>query len=120
MIKDRAMELVAELRSGRHEQTQNVLQRIDGSKCCLGVACAIMPGLEQREEGDFILYNDYKTFLPDAAVKYYNFFDSQGNRWDGKDLRIAGNSFPSLVIANDNGCTFSQIADYIEANWEAL
>lgn len=41
MIKEKAMKLVAALRSGVYQQTKDYLHRADGTMCCLGVACAI-------------------------------------------------------------------------------
>jgi hypothetical protein len=35
-------------------------------------------------------------------------------------IAIGETRYNNLAGANDAGCTFAQIADYIEANWEAL
>ena len=43
MIKERAMELVAALRSGKYKQGKNYL-RADDTYCCLGVAVDLVRG----------------------------------------------------------------------------
>lgn len=43
-----------------------------------------------------------------------------GARRDGLPININDKDYVSLADANDNGCTFAMIADYIEQNWSEL
>lgn len=119
MIRERAMELVAALRSGDFKQGRENLCR-DGRFCCLGVACNIA-NLEYEESDGLVAYSGFYTaVLPPKAQSIYGFCGDVGERRDGSRLRIGMRSFTSLADANDRGVTFAEIADYIEQNWDAL
>ena len=118
-----ALRLVAELRSGYHKQTKNILHDAETNrKCCLGVACwmkyqniystAIWNGR--------VRYSHQDTSMDDITIDQFGFYDSMGSRRDGERLIIGQGAYESLAMANDNGCSFEEIADYIEANWESL
>lgn len=103
---------VAALRSGEYEQTQGTL-RIDGKYCCLGVLCdlAAKAKVGTWVENDFVCdeYSD-SVHLPWEVVS-----------WSGAhSSRACLSTRESLVSLNDRGKTFTEIADIIEANWEAL
>jgi hypothetical protein len=122
MIKAHAMELVAELRSGRHEQGYYFLNA-EGKKCCLGVACYLMGDkleVHSIPSVDIIDYDYFDDILPEAAIEYYGFFSSEGARRDNKPIIINGEQYSSLANANDFGASFADIANYIEQNWEDL
>lgn len=76
---------VAALRSGDYKQGKN--QLCDGAAyCCLGVLCEVA-GIVYDATQKYIL--DYGTLLT------------------GSEQRL-------LATMNDNGCPFTEIADYIE------
>lgn len=120
MIKEKAMELVATLRSGEYQQATGRLKTSTGY-CCLGVAC-VLAGCEftQNTFGDFITEDHAGCVPPQRVRKLFGFLDPNGSRRDCGDLVINGSRYTCLTEANDGGATFAQIADYIEANWEAL
>jgi hypothetical protein len=116
MIRERAMELVAALRSGNYIQGKNRLYD-NGAYCCLGVACLVAgksfdDNNRCEEEGEI---------LPISVQEYFDFFDKTGGRRDQQPFEIKNNCRMScLTEANDGGKTFEQIADFIEKNWEQL
>lgn len=137
MIKDRAMELVAALRSGKYQQTTGKL-RGEGGFCCLGVACDIS-GVAKWESGDsdddlrFYLNND--TDLPPLVREHFGFSSPGGHilgepatlyprDWDesvyGEAPLEEYNKYESLIDMNDEGRSFLEIADFIELNWSRL
>ena len=121
MIKEKAMELVAALRSGKYTQTTGALHRVDGSMCCLGVACSLVYNKPTGTENPgCFTYNNSVGTLPPKAIKYFGFNSYDGSRDDSGDIFMNNTHHPSLADANDSGCTFDQIADYIEANWDHL
>lgn len=120
MIHDKALDLVRALRSGDYQQGRANLCLKD-RYCCLGVACAIAgvsePSVNDKGlvswEGDHIL-------PPNKIVDHYGMYSWAGNRRDLVKIVIDGVSYDHLAAANDMGCTFAQIADYVEQNWEYL
>lgn len=146
MIKERADELVAALRSGDYQQGKHLLCRLldDGTKlwCCLGVACDLtvkamagdappVRGVEVADEGsDYPWVDEGRTYhkiefngrdglLPDAVVDYFGFGSDNGTGGPGMEL-YSGNETLSLAGMNDGGASFTQIADYIELHWAKL
>jgi hypothetical protein len=124
MIKERAMELVAALRSGKYTQTHCQL-RLGDSHCCLGVACDIS-GLGEWDLTD-IGYPKYlgdDVELPMEVKEYFGFASSKGY-WSQNLPSIlidpvCGIYAHDLAKLNDNGWTFAEIANFIEQHWEAL
>lgn len=101
---------VERLRSGEIPQGHKALGAISGERCCLGVLCdiAVEDGIIEAPVSVAgypytILYAGYSG-LP-APVVY---------RWSGLD----GGFAQDLAISNDNGATFEEIADLIEAGEE--
>jgi hypothetical protein len=96
------------LRSGRYAQTQALLRDTKGY-CCLGVLCDIVDPDEWAQVEDCVedppvdcfLHHGSKT-MPDDFVLC------------GVDLR--GVDADTLANLNDNGKSFAEIADFIEAN----
>jgi hypothetical protein len=127
MKQDKAMELVAALRSGNYTQTKGSLRRVNAETmraeyCCLGVACEIskVGGFQQsfyrisETEGS-------EVHLPNSVREYFGFNTVSGSRTDGIYLEMGPPGlFLSLLEANDFGRSFVEIADYIEKNWEHL
>lgn len=126
MKHDKAMQLVAALRSGEHKQGRGYLHTADGLKCCLGVACclsSLKPRLVGDEDEVVFAYGraeDPTRELSLSVRKHFGFYGSFGSRRDGSEIEIDNREFESLAAANDAGVSFTDIADYIEKNWEAL
>lgn len=122
---------VAALRSGNYEQGEGALQTVNGF-CCLGVLCdlAVREGVidaPTKAEIDYgkdvgtvttYLYPAYidgddereHSYLPEAVSTWAHI-----NRHGNRDRDPATNGYrPSLAALNDDGKTFSEIADVIE------
>jgi len=121
MKKSKAMQLVKALRKGGYKQSTHQLVNNNDEFCCLGVACNISKQpLEWEEvEGVWFMGKAWGA-LPKEIQEEFGFYSDVGRRRDGKDIVINGTTYSSLARANDGGCTFEQIADYIEKNWEML
>jgi len=124
MFKDKAMELVAALRSGDYVQGVGYLQQKDGAACCLGVAC-LLAG-EERILVDPTHRYTFGITREDSGLTakvrdLFGFHSDVGTRRDGQRLTFPnGSTYYSLAKANDSGITFREIAEYIEVNWEQL
>lgn len=133
-----AKQWVAALRSGKYNQGQGFLCRIDpyGNKyhCCLGVLCEVL-GVEGKkidleedpdtkdiiDPNQTIVAYDYCVKLPPEVVsKSAEFVNPTGNP------RIFGvnNDMDTLADLNDGifgrPFTFNEIADIIEEKWSNL
>jgi hypothetical protein len=80
---------VEALRSGQFNQTQGSLKRGKDAFCCLGVLCEIV---------------GYSTDASDAG-QTYPLLD-----------KLVSNYGPIVVMNDDEGKSFAEIADFIEAN----
>lgn len=105
---------VAALRSGEYPQAKSALRSSDGF-CCLGVLCDVIApdgwgsvGDEEADESG--LPHDHSYGVPGWAITRQAGLASPM----GFEVEIAGNR-QWLTVHNDNGCTFAQIADAIEA-----
>lgn len=108
---------LAALRSGHYKQTQHSLREED-SFCCLGVLCNLHaeahPAIAKTQTDPYTyMGQDYAP--PEEVLEWA--FGKSFKKWDGDDLV----SLPTpvddkhtLAEMNDNGFTFSQIADVIE------
>lgn len=124
MKKTKATQLVRALRSGNYHQGQGQLVDKDDCFCCLGVACNISKadlewGMSYIGEGQWYIGGSCVT-LPSQVQEEFGFFSYSGERRDGKDIIINGKYYADLAEANDEGCTFEQLADYIEQHYEVL
>jgi hypothetical protein len=104
---------IAALRSGEFKQTTGYLCTTKGH-CCLGVLAEIMGGT--KSEDTFI--EEYHT---DPAAFYKFTFDINSNTFDSM-LPDGLYGLPEEVMddlagKNDNGMTFDDIANHIEANF---
>jgi hypothetical protein len=130
MYHDKAMELVAALRSGKYKQCKSALHTTTGF-CCLGVACDIS-GVTWRVDPELSYrYCAYETnetnesfevaVLPDKIQELFGFKDNVGYI-DDETLYIDedGRNYDCLAEMNDAGIPFSVIADVIEKHWERL
>lgn len=134
---DFKVQWLAALRSGKYRQTDGYLHT-DAGFCCLGVACDFQPANLWMEHG--VRAVDIRTFqtetgsstMPhkeDLPVGVYDVlhqptdFAEQYPEIDhGSDLTDIGGGecLPSVMAAlaglNDEGYSFDDIADWIEAN----
>ena len=100
---------VAALRSGEYKQAKKQL-RYDGSFCCLGVLCEIS-GLTAWGNDS---YMDCMSMPPDQVYEFAGVpRDSVGCLKFPKV--VIDNELKALDEHNDDGKTFAQIADAIEA-----
>lgn len=99
-------EWVAALRSGDYLQTIGALRNNSGF-CCLGVLCdLVMPkAWDERDFGSFVFDDGATAFPSENALKAA-----------GSAPPYDDHPFWTLASKNDHGATFSDIADYIEAN----
>ena len=120
MLNDNAKKWVQALRSGKYKQGKGFLRfstQTDNQKgtmfhCCLGVACE----LHQRE-------NPSKTWVLDSYLGQSQSLHGTVREWLGLVEKEGhyGNGFTtSLTSKNDNGFTFSEIADIIESEPKGL
>lgn len=124
MLNPNAQKWVDALRSGKYEQVQHSLSW-DGRYCCLGVACelAIKDGVslvvEESEKGisSSKIYSGEENILPCAVVAWLGLQSP-----DGAYLCSKGEDhiLTTLTTKNDNGASFSEIADIIESEPEGL
>lgn len=123
MKKRKAVEWVKALRSGDYIQGRGRLVDNGDRFCCLGVACNLSKAaLEWKiEEKPSLWSMDGETdVLPKTIQEEFGFFNRVGGLKGGGFIHIKGGEFKSLAEANDGGCSFEEIADYIEKNWKSL
>lgn len=105
------------LRSGEFKQTTKCLEDKNGN-CCLGVLCriAINQGLNLKIKRLALTRfgEEMKSQVPPEEVTKW-----AGLHDDNPDVVNEGRQ-RSLAELNDNGRTFAEIADIIEANVDAL
>jgi len=115
-----AKKWVKALRSGKYKQTRHGKLRIGDAFCCLGVLCDLYIKEKPQEEWyDMVniapgVYSflGAQHFLPDPVVEWAD-ATSAGHDWSCKLIRLLPNM-------NDQGSTFSEIADYIEKHTKEL
>lgn len=132
-----ARQWIAALRSGEYTQGQG--QLCTGGKkpkhCCLGVLCEIAEKEEKlhdgapltrtkRTSGDGILFDGSAGMLPLRVARWAGIRDAHGTL-GGKScghpsLRGDYASGRDLILDNDEGKSFAEIADIIEARWQAM
>ena len=95
---------VVALRSGDYKQTKGKLKDANGY-CCLGVLCDI----SRKETGFGIEHNEAREILGETIRKWSGLTFCSGDRVTIDDIKT------SLADHNDDGATFLQIADAIEA-----
>ena len=113
MMNDNMKKVVKALRSGEYKQTRETLQDATGY-CCLGVMCDVY----RKETGAELLLSSGLETLAGCTL-----YAQEGvKEWVGL-VRSEGDSYenPTLAELNDDeGYTFSQIADFIESEPEGL
>lgn len=134
---------VAALRSGLYDQCTGYLHnKNSGEKtgyCCLGVLCEINPKVEKDRSNP--LWDKYKYIdpkapyvnqggtraLPPSLAQVLGFhstnakFSTKEIKWTTPmPLSLTHCLNVTLASLNDEGWTFDQIADFIEANWQHI
>lgn len=111
-IKQNREDWKAALRSGEYKQGEGSLC-VDDRYCCLGVACEVLKtklslvvGKDAYDPG-VRTYNGLDTYLPPEVA------DALGLCSDTGCHRL-GLSVGSLVLLNDSGTTFEEIADLLD------
>jgi hypothetical protein len=125
VLNENAKKWIAALRSGKYQQSQFRLTRLDTEgnvigHCCLGVACelAIQNGVPlevNTEESELLIegpltkvkarsYNQMSSFLPKSVWE-----------WLGLQSCNGMHQADSLSSMNDSGKTFEEIATLIES-----
>jgi hypothetical protein len=103
-------EWVKALRSGEYKQTKNLLHKVGGGFCCLGVLCelavkaGVIPAASRDKDDDpsAWFYEGEESVTPGRV-----------DRWAGITGADSG-TVDGLVAANDGGIKFPAIADMIE------
>jgi hypothetical protein len=118
---------VDKLRSGEYPQGRQVLRTREGEFCCLGVLCEL--AVEQKvipeptlSYGGAYFYHDDKvddafdSWLPPSVRKWAGLQTDEVKLT--KPQRTPQDSLlvTTLTGMNDKGCTFAQIADFIESD----
>ncbi len=119
----KAAEWTAALRSGKYPQGQDYLCR-DGKFCCLGVLCEIQELPKEDVEGDiYYVFNGLNSYATKRSVQQSVIpASAQATILEDLNLRQTvtdevgdGRSLHThLICMNDEGKSFTEIADYIE------
>jgi hypothetical protein len=117
MYEEIAKKWITALRSDKYEQGKDRLCR-DGKFCCLGVLCelAVEASVCEKKECITGIYYGIGSYinnqvLPIPVMMWTNINNPQG---------LVPSKNNTLACLNDNGTTFSEIANIIEQNWQVL
>lgn len=125
MKKDVMIKWVAALRSGEYKQGKTYLNR-NNEYCCLGVLCEILEVPKRKDDyengAEVSRYGGTDEHggtsgLPESAKLLAGIKGSLGSYKKDDSSSV---SYHALSSDNDNGTSFADIADIIEANWEKL
>lgn len=125
MKKAIAEQWVKALRSGDYEQGVGQLRlEKDNSFCCLGVLCNLHAMAHPKiaaEQENVALYLGESSILPHEVADWADMRYPDGQPRDIKvDVVIGEDSYSDLADANDCGCSFTEIANWIEKNYKEL
>jgi hypothetical protein len=126
MLNENAKKWIAALRSGKYKQGKHVLSAQNGKDCCLGVACKLYlqehPEMEVAERVislvelkrpiPCISYGGETEVLPVAVQNWLGLKNGDGGYGPCETEALAG--------LNDEGKSFTRIADIIESEPENL
>ena len=115
-MKKRVMtKWVAALRSGKYTQATGALRKAGDSFCCLGVLCDIIdPTKWDARPGIEWYYDGRRELLPESIVEKASLRTDDGYCDTGPEWG------ETLATLNDEGATFSELAELIEQNWKHL
>ena len=109
MDENIAKRWVKALRSGRYKRGRDHL-RVGDKHCCLGVLCRILRVKHDVMPDGTYFYDGSYTFLTNSVTAKVGMHLAEG----------ALSGVETLAALNDNGKSFAEIADIIEANWKDL
>ena len=119
-MNENAKKWVAALRSGEYRQTQGILQDSNGF-CCLGVACDLYakehPEARWMQTDNGVYIFNALPSQPTTSVRSGTILPAPVQQWLGltsADGELAGID-ESLLLYNDRGTPFEQIAHIIES-----
>lgn len=120
MKKNVMKKWVKALRSGEYAQGKLSLVRISNNGehqfCCLGVLCNIMQEetgeLKVNRVNDNFIFDSNRHILPDSVKNWSDMKSHDGT--------TACSKMVSLIGLNDDGKSFTEIADVIEENYKEL
>lgn len=134
MKKEVAKKWVKALRSGKYKQGYGCLKQTNLKKnktyhCCLGVLCELyneqMINNKKKKLNDDVDKYGLHSFeedievLPDNVRQWAGLIGKAGSF--NNDVKADdGGYYGSLTEMNDLGCSFEEIADTIEKEWENL
>lgn len=121
MKQEVAKAWVEALRSGQYQQGTGALRAEGGGYCCLGVLCDLSK-LGTWSGTRYCTTTEPWTYvLPSEVRLWAGMYTNEADLGKGEvPYRMAENEIYTLAAANDKGFTFTEIADYIERNWEHL
>lgn len=107
------------LRSGEYTQTTEVLHNLEtGGVCCLGVAAILFKTKETRVQDGLCEERSHKE-----KVRWYDFEQAVAPPYVVRNLSLRSQSGVPVCIThtcltdmNDEGKTFEEIADIVQAN----
>lgn len=101
------------LSSLRYPENKQCRSRLfDGTGyCCLGRLCVVL-GMEPTRLGDGFAFDGQPQLLPSSAQHKAGMCSKSGH--------LLLHKFVSLSLLNDDGKTFTEIAEVIEKHWEEL
>jgi hypothetical protein len=129
---------VKALRSKKYKQGKRVLKQKTKAgvtrHCCLGVLCELYQQEQRRQKLDALPVSRRRAIIGDEIARgstVYKFDDSgatlprpvrkwAGMRTDEGFFREPVRAAESLTDMNDTGCTFTRIANAIEAKYKEL
>lgn len=106
---------VEALRSGKYKQTKHKLRSKNNGFCCLGVLCNLHAEAHPKfaaKQTDKYSYDGNQELPPGIVTEWAGLSTDTGFFVDNY-----GQYF-ELISLNDNGNSFKQIADIIEANYK--
>lgn len=114
MLNENAKKWVNALRSGKYKQGKHALRNLNDEYCCLGVACdlAVKEGVIPKEEKTscVFVYGGSTGLLPVSVKNWLNLTNDAGMFDEGV----------LIVLNDDDGLSFNQIADIIESEPKGL
>lgn len=115
-MNENAKKWVEALRSGEYKQGEEALRNGDRF-CCLGVACDLFRKNTTKGEWVNEEFLGQSTVLPTLVRDWLGLGSTTGN-YDGSVEK--GDYADCLMGRNDNGASFAEIADTIEAEPKGL
>lgn len=121
MKKEVMQKWVEALRSGKYVQGTHVLCNSNYEYCCLGGLCDLYKNkLNVEQTFSPVKNNNVFTFDGDSISLPNQVIYLAGIKQEYGQFRDKNNQLNSLAILNDNGYSFNELADIIDANYEAL